>query len=301
MSVNILPLTTVINVSVSAPGASLQPFQINNLCFISGETPINPPPASGFYLYQDTASVANDWGSASETFAAAVSVFSQTPNVLSGDGYLIVYKQVSNTDTFLTSIQQLQALAYAGGFMPVGFQPSQSDYLAAGGDAQANNYIVFAPTSVSTDVTNTATQSPPGLGALAVSETLSNLRVIFYGGAIPNYSVTSSPGPAAARVMVSAYASRAMSTDFSGTATAMTMELKSLATIPADPTVTLSLYGSAQANGVDVYALTAASYLPKVRTSGTNQFYDDVYNLLWFVGALQVAAFNSLATNHRRL
>lgn len=355
MTTPILPLTTVIEVTVTTPGASLQPFQVNNLVFITADTPVvnalglptvaaaslvtgdvyqivtigtsdftlvgaaantvgtffqATGPASGtgtvcvpsqsqqiaflngYYVYTETSQPAIDWGVSSETYNAAVGVFSPSPNITSGSGLLIVYKQVSLSDAFITSINQLQAIAYGGGFIPIAFQPSNTDFLNAGADAVANNYLVFAPTSVQTDVT-----SGTGLGTLAVDASLENLRVLYYGGTVGNFPA----GPAAARLYAAEYASRGMSTDFSGSNTTSTQEFKVLPGILPDPTVSLALYLAAQSSGVDVYALTAAAYLPMIRTSGANGWFDDVYNLIWFKGALQVAAFNALATSSTKI
>ncbi len=93
--------------------------------------------------------------------------------------------------------------------------------------------------------------------------------------------------------MMAAYAGRALSTDFSGSNTTSTMHLKDLATIQPDPTMTQTLLTLAQAAGADCYV--SLQGVPKVFCSGENSFFDQVYNLRWFVGALQVAGFNFLA------
>ena len=283
MATNILPITTVIDISVSQGGAALQAFNINNLAIISAETPLNSVPAAGYFVYQDTQSVLSDWGIASETYAQAVAIFSQSPNPLSGGGQLIVYVR-NGTDALLVSITALRALVYAGGILVAGYQPSNADFLAAGADAVANNYLIFAPTNLTTDL------QTGGLGLLAIASSLKNLRVLYYGVS----AVT-------ARKMAAGYAGRALSTSFGGSNTTSTMELKRLVGIAADPTVTLAVYNDAQAAGVDVYSLTAASNLPVVRTSGANEFFDNVYNLIWFKGQVQVAAFNALATTSTKI
>lgn len=91
-----------------------------------------------------------------------------------------------------------------------------------------------------------------------------------------------------------AYAGRALSTNFDGANTTQTMHLKSLATIVADASMTQTLLTKAQAAGVDCYP--SIQGVPKTFTSGSNEFFDNVYNLLWFVGDLKVAGFNVLAT-----
>jgi hypothetical protein len=85
-----------------------------------------------------------------------------------------------------------------------------------------------------------------------------------------------------------------MSTNFNGSLTTQTMNLKTLNTIQADPGLTATIYTLVNAQGSDVYA--SIQGVSKVLISGANDYYDNQYNLQWFSGALQVAYFNALAT-----
>ena len=93
--------------------------------------------------------------------------------------------------------------------------------------------------------------------------------------------------------MMAAYASRGLSVDFAGSNTTITMHLKDLATIQPDPSMTQTLLNKCELAGADVYI--SIQGVAKVFCSGANSFFDDVYNLQWLVGALQVAGFNALA------
>ena len=57
--------------------------------------------------------------------------------------------------------------------------------------------------------------------------------------------------------------------------------------------MTQTILNEATACGADVYLSLQGDSC--VFTSGANSFYDQVYNQLWFSGALQVAGFNFLA------
>jgi len=70
------------------------------------------------------------------------------------------------------------------------------------------------------------------------------------------------------------------------------MQLKAMAGIQPDPTMTPNHYAAAQAAGADIYA--SVQGVASVLTSGANKFFDQVYNLGWYVGATQVAGFNFL-------
>jgi hypothetical protein len=90
-----------------------------------------------------------------------------------------------------------------------------------------------------------------------------------------------------------AYAGRGMSTNFSAVNTTSTMQLKQLATVDADEDLTATYLAKAAAVGADVYINIAGR--SSLMSYGVNGFYDDVYNLAWFIGALEVAGFNRLA------
>lgn len=93
---------------------------------------------------------------------------------------------------------------------------------------------------------------------------------------------------------LAAYFGRYLSTEFEGSNTVQTMHLKDLVGIPADPGLTQTLLNLAKDNGADCYANIAG--VAKVFCSGANGFADQVYNLAWLVGKLEVAGFNVLAT-----
>lgn len=94
-------------------------------------------------------------------------------------------------------------------------------------------------------------------------------------------------------LMAAAYAGRGLSVNFSGSNTTSTMNLKDLSTVQPDPSMTQTIYNKAKAAGADIYA--SMQGVPKVICFGANKYFDQVYNLLWFVGGLQVAGFNFLA------
>lgn len=100
-------------------------------------------------------------------------------------------------------------------------------------------------------------------------------------------------------VFVAAYAGRAFSTNFSGSNTTQTMHLKDLVGVQPDAYMTQNILDLAQEAGADVYASFRG--VPKTYTSGANMFFDQIYNQLWYVEALQVALFNTLAQSSSKI
>lgn len=99
-------------------------------------------------------------------------------------------------------------------------------------------------------------------------------------------------------LFAAAYAGRALSTDFSATNSTQTMNLKVLAGILPDTTIDQTILDKAKDAGVDVYVNFG---VPRVVTSGGNQWFDQVYNELWFKNALEVAGFNYLAQTQTKI
>lgn len=101
---NMIPLTYVVNVSNIAPQAGLTPLQVNTLLLLTDEAPIQPMECDYLIAY-DAATVTNAFGTNSTVGKVAQSVFSQTPNLLAGNGYIVVgnYNNVEKIDVPATS------------------------------------------------------------------------------------------------------------------------------------------------------------------------------------------------------
>lgn len=106
-------------------------------------------------------------------------------------------------------------------------------------------------------------------------------------------------GQAGANLMKAAYAGRGFSTDFTGSATSTTMNLKQLANILPDPNITQTLYTNDSVAGADLYV----SYqgVPSVYSTGGDNFFDNVYQDIALKFALQTAGFNYLRQTNTKV
>jgi hypothetical protein len=106
----------------------------------------------------------------------------------------------------------------------------------------------------------------------------------------------------AARIEMAAYMSTLMSTNFEGSNTTQTLQMKTLSNVAGDPGVTLSVLGQCAALGVDAYGIVQG--LPKLYSysqPGGASYADDMFNLEWLTYALQVALFNAIATTNTKI
>lgn len=130
-----------------------------------------------------------------------------------------------------------------------------------------------------------------------VLDSLSN--PIVFTVATLTVGVSAAAGLTACLVFAASYAGRALSIDFSGSNTTITMHLKDMIGVQPDPSMTQTLLGQCVAAGADTYV--SLQGVPKVFTSGANTFFDRIYNKLWFVGQIIIDGFNVLAQSSTKI
>lgn len=126
------------------------------------------------------------------------------------------------------------------------------------------------------------------LGGAITSASDTQTRILFY-----------SDGITEANLMKAAYAGRAFSTNFNGSLTAGTMNLKTLVNVTPDSGITQTIYTEGQTYGTDMYVSFDGS--PSVVSTGANDYFDNIYAELALKFALQSAGFNFLKTTSTKV
>lgn len=164
-----------------------------------------------------------------------------------------------------------------------GLMPSQSvavigqtDLLAAAAVVQPLNKIMFVISHTAADVQS------GGMLQLIEASSYTQTRALFYD-ASANFADI---------IFMASYAGLGLSVNFNGSNTTITMNLKVLAGVAPDPSITQSIFNNCVSAGVDTYV--SFQGVSGVNSTVANLPYDQVYNQLWLSGALQVAAFNYL-------
>ena len=114
-------------------------------------------------------------------------------------------------------------------------------------------------------------------------------RCLYYNGTVIN-----------ALLFAGAYAGRGLATDMSGSRTTITMNLKDLSGVAADTSIDDTIFNELKTLGYDFYCSVQGG-LSKVVSSGANQYFDDVFNMNWFVLSQLVAGFNTIATTTTKI
>ena len=278
---NQLSISNVIEISVSQAQTGIGEYNVNNLVLFTSDTPGGSFPGVGYAIYLDPTQVGVDFGTTSQTYQMANQVFSQQPNILAGGGYLVIIPYLMS-ETLAAAIARTEGLVQYFGIMSETMVGS-SDGLAAAAVVQPLNKMLFVVSRTSADIL------PGGYLDLIRLDGWTQTRGLYYGAAVD----------ADALNMMASYAGRALSTNFNGSNTTETMHLKDLVGVEPDPSMTQTLLNEALLAGADTYI--SLQGVAKVFCSGANDYFDQVYNLQWFVGALQVAGFNYLAESDTKI
>lgn len=284
-----LSLANIVSISIANNPSGLGDFNVNNIALFSDEVPVAndsassssssgageyvPGPYGEYRVYKSLATVGTDWGTSSETYKQASALFSQQPNILAGGGKLLIFTMGAD-ETLAEAIARTVNSIFYVGIISTAYPTVEADMEALATAVQAyGDKILFLPSNVLSDIAGTFTDIKDASNT--------NTRCLYY-----------SESALDARLFAAAYAGRAFSTNFEGSNTALTMNLKTLQTIEPDDTITQTIYDNAATAGVDLYVSFAG--ISAVVSNGANSFFDQVHNVIWFVARLKVAGFNAL-------
>lgn len=276
-----LSITNVVNISVATPPVGLADYQLNNLAVFTKDAQVDSSDVFAHRAYASPSDVAADFGTSSEVYQMAVNIFSQSPNILTGDGQLLVFPMQVG-ETLETAILRGTTLAFFGGILFAGYTPSDPEVLTAARTVQSLYKLLFVPSHQTTAL------SPGGLFKTISTEKLTRSRMMLY-----------TLGAAPARLAIAARAGRLMSTDYAGSNTCQTMHMKDLVGVDVDTGITQTIANTCELVGADFYGSIAG--LPKYFSTGGNDYDDNVINLMWLVFALEVAGFNAIAQTSTKI
>lgn len=84
-----IPLTYVVNASVITPSAGLEPLKLSTILLLTDEQPITTQ-EDDYLIARTATSVSSVYGTDAETTSLVNTIYSQQPNILANDGYVIV-------------------------------------------------------------------------------------------------------------------------------------------------------------------------------------------------------------------
>lgn len=282
-----IPITYVVSASAVTPQTGLEPLKLSTIAIFTDETPVFA--LDGTYMIARTSTaVVDQFGSSSETAKQAQMIFSQSPNILANDGYVIIcpFDNSGNDDETLSdAITRLAGEIYFEGILTTR-DLADAEASAASATVQALKNRVFAfPRSVTTAIT----------GIFNTIKSNTNTKCLLYTkGADATAAKTNS------RLFAAAYLSKALSVNYNGSNTTMTMNLKDLTGIEADTNISETILENCAAYGCDCFP--SIEGLAKVISNKQGgQYFDEVVNQIWLVNTIQRNVFNVLATTGTKI
>lgn len=280
-------ISNVVNITVQAAESSLGNYNINAFLYLASEAPVSTWTES-YRIYKNAKDVATDFGSNSNVAKDATVFFAQNPNVMSGNGYLIVAPlqedpDTQTSETLSVALARVAALVFFGGWM-TDKTASDAEITAAATLTETMDCIFLVGAGAAT-----ALASGGLLYALA-GLNYDHTKLLYYTGTADKV-----------RAFIAAYASRAFSVNFAAQNSTITMNLKGLKGITADSSITETIYATLKTLGVDAYVYYGGVQKVVSNANGNDNYFDNVYNRIWFKLALKVAIFNALAATNTKI
>nr|DAJ74734.1 MAG TPA: tail sheath protein [Caudoviricetes sp.] len=284
-----IPITYVVSASVITPQAGLEPLKLSTILLLTEAAPIVEQPQP--YMIARTASaVTQAYGNDAEVTSLANTIFSQQPNILANNGYVIVAPYASEEETYTEAIARIAGQIYFEGILTTK-NIEVEEAIAASTAVQAmQNRILFLPASATTALTSD--------GVFTKVASNYNTKCLLY----INDQDEEDKGIATAtsRRFAAAYASRGLAVNYNGSNTTLTMNLKDLVGIPADTQISETILQQCEQLGVDCFpSIEGLAKVVSNRQGG--QYFDQVANRIWFVNTLQRSVFNVLATTGTKI
>lgn len=288
-----IPITYVVSASAVTPQRGIEPLKLSTILLLTTDAPLSA--ISGSYIISRTLTgITNIFGTETETALQAQAIFAKQPNILANDGYVIVApltstseevdgETVTTYETLSSAIARIANEIYFEGILTTK-DADDEEYTAASTAVQAmQNRVLMLPRSTSAAFN--------GIFATVASNT--NTKCLYYSLGDENAAQN-------ARIFAAAYLSKALSVNYGGSNTTMTMNLKDLAGVQADTNISETILAQCETAGADCYP--SIEGLPKVISNAQGgMYFDQVLNQIWFVNTIQRNVFNVLATTRTKI
>lgn len=291
-----MPISYVVSATAITPARGLEPLKLSTILLLTDEVPAND--LTGSYMIARTASaIAQQWGTETEVAQQAQAIFSQQPNILANDGYVIV-APFNNTpesggdpavqETFTAAITRLASEIYFEGILTTRAVTDEEAVAASNLVQSMNNRILMLPASSVNALT-----AETGLFTKIENNT-KTIPVLYTLGENDDEAALN------ARLFAAAYLSRGLAVNYNGSNTTMTMNLKDLIGIPADTNISETILNQCVALGVDCFpSIEGLAKVISNRHGG--MYFDQVANQIWFLNTIQRAVFNTLAQTQTKI
>lgn len=279
-----IPITYVVSASAITPQQGLEPLKLSTIIIFTDESPVHSI-TEDYFIARTAEAVSYQWGTSSETAAQANIIFSQSPNILANDGYVIVAPFTSSSEKLSEAILRLAGEIYFEGILTTRALTGTEAQNASGQVQAMGNRILALPQSDLSAIS--------GLFNTVKSNTFTKCLLYTKGADATEKALN-------ARLFAAAYLSRGLAVNYNGSNTTLTMNLKDLAGIEADTNISETVLEQCKAVGADCFP--SIEGLAKVISNAQGgMYFDEITNQIWLVNTIQRAVFNVLATTNGKI
>lgn len=281
-----IPLSYVVNVSTVPSGRGLEPLQLSTILILTDEEQATA--YTGNYMIARTATaVSNAYGTDSTVAKMATAIFSQNPNILNNDGYVIVANYSSSSELTAAAIARLAGEIYFEGILTERDMTSVEATAASNAVEAMPDRILFL-----TDIAATSMASE-GL-FYTLKDNKHTRKCLFLTGSSDTEKKLN------AKLFAAAFASRGLSVNYSGSNTTLTMTYKDLAGVTVDTAINETILATCQTIGVDVYcSIEGLSKVISHKQGGL--YFDQLANMIWLTATIQRNVANLLFTTRTKI
>jgi hypothetical protein len=181
----VIPVSSVVAVTVAGTPVNLQVLNINTCALISTETPLWAS-SLDYQVYQGATQVGVDFGTNSKAFAIATAFFAQNPNPIGTQGYLVIVPCKTGVPATLV----VQDLTYTAKATGTGGNSISITY-AAGGIA-GQETVAVSGSAITVTLASGSSTAQQVLNAINSSQAALNLITAYLSGTGTNAQTSAS-------------------------------------------------------------------------------------------------------------
>ena len=280
-----IPLSYVVNATVVPASRGLEPLQLGTILLLTDDEPVNAL-ETPYIISRTATAIGQAFGTETVTTQLGNTIFSQNPNILNADGYVIVAPYLEN-ETTAEAIERLAGNIYFEGVISCR-DLSTSEAVAASNYVESmENTVLFV-----TDIATT-TFAEGGL-FYAIKDNVKTRKLLYLNGS------TTDEKRLNAKLFAAAFASRGMSVNYAGSNSCITMTYKDLAGVPVDTNISETILAQCETYGADVYcSIEGLAKVISFKQGGL--YFDQLVNQIWLRTSVQRTVANVLFTTRTKI
>lgn len=280
-----IPLSYVVNATVVPASRGLEPLQLGTILLLTDDEPVTTL-ETPYIISRTATSIGQTFGTETVTAQLGNTIFSQNPNILNADGYVIVAPYLEE-ETTAEAIERLAGNIYFEGVI-------SCRNLSATEAIAASNYVESMENTVLflTDIA-TSTFAEGGL-FYTLQNNVKTRKLLYLNGA------TTDEQRLNAKIFAAAFASRGMSVNYAAANSCITMTYKDLAGVQVDTNISETILAQCETYGADVYcSIEGLAKVISFKQGGL--YFDQLVNQIWLRTTVQRTVANVLFTTRNKI